>query len=75
MVQPKIYILIKFNPNDLGYLERNNNRTPKPGFIIRPLIQRIYLQWNGGLWMKIQRMYDEHAIRYEGGYRSFLCSF
>ena len=64
----------KFNPNDLGYLERNNMSNTEAWFYYQAIDPKgIYLQWNGGLWMNYNRMYNPNTLfDTEGGYEAFM---
>ncbi len=62
----------KFNPNDLGYLERNNLSNTEAWFYYQALEPKgILLEWNFGLWSNYNRIYNPNTIfDTEAGYEA-----
>ena len=65
----------KFNPNDLGYLERNNLSNTEAWMYYQAIEPKwILREWNGGLWVNYNRVYKPNTLYgteagYEGSVR------
>ena len=62
----------KFNPNDLGYLERNNLSNTEAWMYYQVIEPKwILREWNGGLWVNYNRVYKPNTLYgTEGGYEA-----